>query len=121
MITQASLEKKLREAAHKHFCANRECRAIYQCLGPVFLKNQGGCSAPLQNERCAHCRGIGPAGGLTTPRLQPCCAHNVRQITDRDELLAYGLAGPGPWFRCKTCWRPTGWPQGINEREKNHG
>lgn len=114
-VSEGALYSKFRTLGHKHFCADRDCRRVYQCLAVVFLPN--GCPDPRRNARCAPCRGGAlPAYDTTSPRA--CCRNNVRQVTDRDELLSYRLAGPGPWFKCKTCARCSGWPQGHNPKEE---
>jgi hypothetical protein len=110
-ISDAALYKKFQTLGHRHFCSDRTCRRIYQCLAVIYLR--GGCPNPRVNGRCAPCRGY-PVPETFEIAWAPreCCRNNVRQITDRDELLSHRLAGPGPWFKCKTCARCHGWPQG---------
>lgn len=110
-VSEAALYKKFRTIGHYHFCSDRDCRRIYQCLAVVFLD---GCPEPHRNARCAPCRGY-PISRMHEDYLTPrdCCRNNVTQMTDRDQLLAFRLAGPGPWFKCKACARCHGWPQGY--------
>lgn len=109
-VSEVTLYKKLETLGHKHFCCNRECRQVFQCLAVPFLRR---CPTPRQNGRCGRCRGL--AVPIWYPMSEPieCCRDNAYQVVDRDELLAYRLAGTGPWFKCKTCARCNGWPQGY--------
>lgn len=98
-ISMPGLYKKLRSVPHLHFCSDRDCRLIYE----------DNCNTPETNERCQNCRGT--TRGLMVPRdPQECCIGNCVQVTDPRELRRYSLAGPGPWFQCRTCVRSHGWP-----------
>lgn len=94
--TQATVYRNLSGKSHVHPCY--ACRVVYMC----------NCTNPAVNERCQYCR---TEGRLDHPVWEvgrfpkPCCTDNCRQVTDNDELIRYGLAGPGPWFQCKTCAR----------------
>lgn len=115
-LSESQLYKKLATAGHKHFCSDRECRTVYDCLDVAFLHR---CAEPRRNGRCQSCREVVVPAWSAGQQVQDCCANNVRQVIDRAELLAHRLAGPGPWFKCKTCARCSGWPQGINNKKEN--
>ena len=103
--TLAEVFTKLASIWHLHFCVNRECRLTYECNGGV-----GFCADPSKNGRCRPCRGKTRSGWDGTRDPQECCHGNCEQVTDKAELIRYRLAGPGPWFQCKTCARCHGWP-----------
>jgi hypothetical protein len=98
-ISMSGLYNQVREKHHFHFCSDRACRLIYE----------DNCADPERNGRCPSCRGT-TRNNLLVRDPQECCLDNCVQITDRDVLLAHKLAGPGPWFICKTCARSHGWP-----------
>ena len=112
-ISEAQLFKKLNRADtgqakyHLHFCSNRGCRRIYE----------DACLRAERNVNCHACQGRAQTEPLWVSSRNPvaCCANNVRQLMRRDERLRYDLAGPGPWFQCRTCARSSGWPTGIPE------
>ena len=110
-ISEAALFKKFRTSQHRHFCSDRNCRRSYQCQAVIYLHD--GCPEPRQNARCAQCRGGAESRMYAGWEPRECCRNNVAQVTNRDELLSYKLGGSGPWFKCKTCARCTGWPQGY--------
>lgn len=85
---------------HHHFCSNRDCRLIYE----------DDCSDPGVNGRCHLCRGVRRPTFYPIRDPQECCIGNCVQVVDTDRLLIHKLAGPGPWFQCKTCARCHGWP-----------
>lgn len=91
---------KLAGVAHFHFCSDRECRLIYE----------DSCDTPEVNGRCEPCRGRTRSRYLPVRDPQECCIDNCVQITYRPLLITHQLAGPGPWFQCKTCARAHGWP-----------
>lgn len=91
---------KLAGVAHFHFCANRECRLIYE----------DNCDTPEENILCRPCRGLRRSTHDAYRDPQICCIDNCDQVTDRRELNINRLAGPGPWFQCKKCARRHGWP-----------
>lgn len=85
---------------HLHFCGDRDCRQVYLCW----------CRTPEVNGRCDICT-RGAAGAymdMKAPR--PCCFDNCELLTDTDWHDWLRLAGPGPWFQCKTCRRAHGSP-----------
>lgn len=108
-LSENQLYKKLTTLGHKHFCSDRSCRRVYDCLDVAFIH---WCEEPRRNGRCQVCRGSPKPVWSDAQQCQPCCADNVAQVIDRDVILAHRLAGPGPWFKCKTCARTSGWPQG---------
>lgn len=91
---------KLAGRRHVHFCSDRECRMAYECA----------CDEPEVNGRCNLCRGTRRPLWVANRDPQDCCVNNCAQITDKAELHRYQLAGPGPWFQCKSCARCHGWP-----------
>lgn len=93
---------------HLHFCANRNCRLTY---------DDYACADVTKNGRCHQCRGLRRPGWDTSRDPQPCCTGNCFQVVDADLIVRHRLAGPGPWFKCKTCARCHGWPCSPNERK----
>ena len=113
-LSENALYKKLETSAHRHFCTNRECRRVFRCIAVACLSR---CDHVRTGTLCTGCRGL-PISTLDD-NWQPreCCRNNVRQVTDRNEALSYQCAGPGPWYRCMTCSRCTGWPLGFNPND----
>ena len=102
---------------HSHFCRDRECRNWYE----------DACSTPEKNDLCHTCIPMERRDRSAPERPRwavardprECCIGNCAQVTDRTEIKRYSLAGPGPWFQCKTCARCHGWPCATpNERKK---
>ena len=90
---------KLAGNPHVHTCRDRDCRLIYEDT----------CESPENNEHCQRCRGV--KRELMRHRdPQECCIGNCVQIFTRTEIMRYALAGPGPWYQCRTCARCHGWP-----------
>lgn len=83
---------------HFHFCSDRTCRLLYE----------DACKDPTTNGRCQTCRGVRRAL-ITIRDPQECCLGNCTQVTDKQQIIRYSLAGPGPWFQCRTCARCHGW------------
>lgn len=102
-VTPGGVYRELRTTWHLHFCADRDCRLVYEC-GP------GDCPDVSKNERCRLCRGLRRPIWVAARDPQECCIGNCLQVASPDELLRYRLAGPGPWFQCKSCARCHGWP-----------
>lgn len=98
-LSTVGLHNGLRGKYHRHFCADRDCRLFYE----------DHCDEPEVNGRCQHCRGTSRAHAAVMDP-QECCIDNCKQVLLSDDLLRYQLAGPGPWFQCKTCARTHGWP-----------
>lgn len=75
---------------HHHGCTG--CRRRYVCA----------CTTPEENDRCNFC--ISGRLGASAWDPRPCCLTDSRlcENYDRD---AHKLAGPGPWFKCRTCAR----------------
>lgn len=95
------VSRELRASWHLHFCRERECRVVYDCYG---------CEDPAVNGRCHACRGLRRPVWDASRDPRPCCHGNCSQVTAKEELVRYRLAGPGPWFKCHTCARCHGWP-----------
>lgn len=108
-VSEAALYKKLVTLGHFHFCSDRSCRQRYDCGKPGFKLI---CDT-RRNGRCHACRGAVVPVWQHARDPRPCCRDNVVQVTNRDVLLAYRLAGPGPWFQCKTCAQASAWPRGY--------
>lgn len=77
---------------HHHGCT--DCRRRYVCA----------CDTPQINSTCNSCRSGRVGEGARAWEPQPCCLADYRlcETYDRD---VHKLAGPGPWFRCRTCAR----------------
>ncbi len=85
--------------AHFHFCEHRDCRLIYE----------DACHTPEVNGLCQAHRGIRRAL-MTVRDPQECCIGNCAQVLDKEQIIRHQLAGPGPWYQCRTCARCHGWP-----------
>ena len=108
--SEGALYSELQGTWHIHFCSNRSCRLTYECTGLNKAKKTN-CDV-RRNGRCQKCRGVNRPLWVAARDPRPCCVNNVRQVTDRTELRRHRLAGPGPWYVCRSCLRPTAWPQG---------
>lgn len=89
---------KLAGRHHLHSCA--ECGATFSC----------NCATPAVNGRCQGCR---TAHGRTRSDhnrdpVDCCTTNNLALITRADVIGLYQLAGPGPWWQCRTCFRAHG-------------
>lgn len=93
---------------HLHFCSNRDCRIVY---------DDYRCDDVTKNGRCHRCRGLERPVWDASRDPHECCVGNCTQVTQPDEIVRYRLAGPGPWFQCKTCARCHGWLCSPNERK----
>lgn len=91
-VTQSEVDRALRGKMHYHVCIR--CGGIYwdHCKK---VESHGTCPC-----RTVHGRPV----WLTDHDPAPCCAENVELMT-LDRIKSYRLAGPGPWFQCKTCRR----------------
>jgi hypothetical protein len=85
---------------HLHFCSNRECRLVYE----------DACDDIATNGRCHSCRGVRRPIWMAARDPRECCLGNCEQVLDAKQLVHYNLAGPGPWYQCRTCARAHGWP-----------
>ena len=117
-LSENALYTKLHHTWHLHFCADPTCREVYEC---TYLQSKyvttTSCD-PRSNGLCQKCRGsISRPMRDVAPRA--CCIGNTALVTSRPELMLYRLAGPGPWYQCRTCCRPSGWPLGHNP-ERTH-
>lgn len=84
-----------------HFHACLDCGLRYSC----------NCETADRNARCQVCRPVRPNSRPSWDRSTDpaeCCSGNCIQITDTAVLASHKLAGPGPWFQCKTCKRHHG-------------
>lgn len=90
---------KLKGKPHWHFCSNRECRLLYE----------DRCEEIDRNGRCHGCRGARRPIWVAARDPRECCIGNCTQVLAVEQLVKYALAGPGPWFQCKTCARCHGW------------
>lgn len=104
----ADVYRKLQDTWHLHFCINRDCRVIFEC---------NHCTDVAKNVRCHRCAGRERPQHADARDPKDCCLGNCRQVTDKEDLLRYRLAGPGPWFQCTTCARCHGWPCNPTERK----
>lgn len=87
-----------RGKAHFHFCSDRDCRLIYE----------DACQDVGTNGPCQLHRGVRRPVWVQARDPQECCIDNCELVAG-DDLVLYRLAGPGPWFQCKTCRRAHGW------------
>lgn len=99
-LTPQGALSQVAKSWHLHFCSNRECRITY---------DDYKCADVAKNGRCHRCRGLERPGWDMSRDPHQCCVGNCVQVTDPDEIVRYRLAGPGPWFQCKTCARCHGW------------
>lgn len=92
---------RLRGGWHYHSCVDRDCRRVFADV----------CITPEVNGQCPLCR-----HGEETPEMawrapRDCCWGNCELVgTTSDWFKWLPLAGPGPWFKCRTCHRPHGAP-----------
>lgn len=81
---------------HLHACTT--CRRTY---GDT-------CETATSNATCNECRsGLVSAYGKGRNPIA-CCLSGARLAT-KDEIKTYRLAGPGPWWICRTCSRQHGY------------
>lgn len=84
---------------HWHVCSDTACRLVYL----------DSCVTPQSNGRCRVCThsDLTPFMEWRLPR--DCCIGNCELLAPGDDWLEWGrLAGPGPWFQCRTCKRAHG-------------
>lgn len=99
---------ELAKTYHFHFCVNRDCRQFYEDYR---------CEDPSKNKRCHQCRGLETPLMYEPREPRDCCWGNTEVVTRPENLIRFKLAGPGPWFQCRTCARCHGWPcNDHNER-----
>jgi hypothetical protein len=98
---------ELAKSYHYHFCSNRDCREFYEDYR---------CEDVSKNGRCHKCRGLEKPLLYESRDPRPCCWGNTEVVLGAERIVRYRLAGPGPWFQCKTCARCHGWPCIPNER-----
>lgn len=92
--TPEGVLKKLRGSLHYHSCSTCRFR-VYRCA----------CNQPAINDRCQLCRGVRRPIYEAARDPRPCCIGNCTLVSRAEELARYDLAGPGPWFQCRTCAR----------------
>lgn len=64
------------------------------------------CEVPLVNAVCTSCRTGQPVPFWDQHRFPAeCCTIKSKPVTDVVILNSYALAGPGPWFQCRSCGR----------------
>lgn len=85
---------------HMHFCADRSCRLVYE----------DSCIEPETGDLCPTCKGRERSAYMPYRDPQECCLDNTKQVTFPPDFIRFQIAGPGPWFQCKTCARCHGWP-----------
>jgi len=91
--------RKMNDSLHHHACLG--CGFRYSCACPEAARNARCQACRDQNKRARPCwdQSTDPA---------ECCFGNCEQVLDTDAIERYRLAGPGPWFQCKTCKRAHG-------------
>lgn len=78
----------------QHFHGCTECRGRY-----------GDACTELQVDgTCNACRSGIPSIDQSVRAPHGCCFNNVR-LCEKYDRERYKLAGPGPWFVCRTCAR----------------
>lgn len=84
-----------------HFHACRTCRFRYSCNCQEASENGTCISCRTHHERPLWDRNSDP---------QACCLipGACQQVIRGQELIRYDLAGPGPWYMCRTCHRAHG-------------
>lgn len=92
--TTAAVVRKMAGVEHFHGCAAPGCRVAYSCR----------CTTPEVNGRCHACRGVRRPVHEAYRDPRPCCAGS-ELVTATTSIATYLLAGPGPWFQCRTCAR----------------
>jgi len=92
--TSVGVLNRLRGKHHWHACTTCKVR-VYGCH----------CQATETNGRCQACRGGRRPVWELAREPRDCCLVNCKQLLSADELERYQLAGPGPWFQCRTCAR----------------
>lgn len=90
---------------HAHGCT--ECGRRYT----------DSCQSTAVNGRCYGCR-TGRSRSKWDQDFDPilCCRTDSALIKDKETLSRYNLAGPGPWYRCKTCSRTHPYRPGTGTR-----
>lgn len=91
--TPAAVLERMADTLHFHGCS--ACRRTIGCY----------CSTPAENPVCRPCRGLLLSVYDVTREPQECCHRDVTQVIRKEDVELYALAGPGPWFRCTTCFR----------------
>lgn len=91
--TAQTVVAKLAGKGHVHGCS--ACRRTILCR----------CDTPERNPTCRPCRGLELSAHDTYREPRECCFAGVVQVTAARDIEVYELAGPGPWFRCQTCFR----------------
>ena len=91
--TSVAVVDKMADHGHYHGC--QACRRTIGCR----------CSTPQTNPLCRPCRGLELSVYDTYREPRECCFAGVVQVTTARDIEVYELAGPGPWFRCPTCFR----------------
>ena len=92
---------------HFHCCTTPTCKRAFGCR----------CDAPETNGLCHDCRGTSRPIWEVARDPKACCVKNTKPVTNADDLGRYDLAGPGPWFQCRTCARCHGYPITTLEEE----
>lgn len=93
-ITPEGVLAKMSGRLHYHSCTTCRVR-VYSCA----------CRQAPKNGRCQVCRGVRRPIWEAARDPHPCCYGNCNQVIRADDLARYSLAGPGPWFQCRTCAR----------------
>lgn len=63
------------------------------------------CADPKANGLCQACRGMDRPRWEVSFDPGGCCAGESRLVKDAQTITSYGLAGPGPWYKCRVCAR----------------
>ena len=86
--------------AHQHACTTEGCVARFDC----------SCESPEHNGACPEHRGSPKPSWAHYREPKACCVANTEHVSSPEVIAAHQLAGPGPWFRCRSCARTFGHP-----------
>ena len=92
--TSAAVLARMAGKAHLHICRDGTCKSVYRC----------NCTDTIRNDLCKTCQGKRrPIWDVNLDHVD--CCTSLTQVTSNRVIEAYDLAGPGPWFCCRTCYR----------------
>lgn len=99
-VTFVSAVRSLTSRYHQHCCY--ECKGVYT----------DSCGTPTENKHCVGCQSAHGRPLWDRDRdPMKCCLElgACEMVTDGATIALFKLAGPGPWFICKTCHRTHGY------------
>ena len=94
-------QAKLAGFWHWHVCIDLDCRTVYHCT----------CTDPSVNARCLTCEKGEYTEFMRWREPIACCFGNCDLLPASSDWWDWlKLAGPGPYYQCRTCKRCHGWP-----------